>query len=275
MPATTGIDLPMPRLRAEVDIDFTREYVEFTDPADPEHIVRADLTWLLSLWNCQYGTGCPGITTEAGTDGGCCVHGAFFTDSDDEKRVRQAAGRLTRDTWQHYRRGFANWTEMDTVAGEDGEDEPARRTAIVDGACVFLNRSGFEGGAGCALHGLALREGVHPLTLKPDVCWQVPIRREQNWTRRPDDTRVLITTITEFDRRAWGEGGHDLSWWCTSSPDAHDGAEQVWQSSAAELTELIGAAAYAELARLCAERSKLGLVAEHPATVAARAASKT
>ena len=53
------------------------------------------------------------------------------------------------------------------------------RTRLVDGACVFLNRPGFPGGTGCALHRMALREGLHPLLTKPDVCWQLPVRREQ------------------------------------------------------------------------------------------------
>ena len=37
----------------------------------------------------------------------------------------------------------------------------------------------------------------------------------------PDGTKVLMTTIGEFDRRGWGPGGHDLHWWCTGSPAAH------------------------------------------------------
>ena len=97
----------------------------------------------------------------------------------------------------------------------------SQRTRIVDGACVFLNRPGFPGGTGCALHRMALRTGVHPLTTKPDVCWQLPVRREQEHVERPDGTKVLVTTIGEFDRRGWGPGGHDLHWWCTGSPVAH------------------------------------------------------
>lgn len=48
--------------------------------------------------------------------------------------------------------------------------------------------------------------------------------REQDWVERPDGTQVLKTTITEYDRRGWGEGGHDLKWYCSGSPDAHVGA---------------------------------------------------
>ena len=134
-----------PRSR-EVGLDFPREWIEFYDPANPEHLVRADLTWLLSRWTCIFGRGCHGILPGRESEG-CCSHGAFFTDADDERRVRAAAKRLTPETWQHYRRGFKNFTEMDTVDGTN----PARRTATrPDGPCVFLNDPDFAGGGGCA-----------------------------------------------------------------------------------------------------------------------------
>jgi hypothetical protein len=158
---------------------------------------------------------------------------------------------------------------MDSIDGS----KPARRTATqgTEGPCVFLNDAGFAGGGGCALHAQALRDGVHPLTYKPDVCWQLPVRREQDWVKRPDGTKVLQSTLTEFDRRGWGPGGHDLDWWCTSSPDAHVGSEPMFRSYAPELTALIGGEAYAKLAELCAARLNSGLVAVHPATTAAAA----
>jgi hypothetical protein len=254
---------------AEVELDFPREWIEFLDPADDQHLVRADLTWLLSRWTCVFGSACHGIIAGRPEEG-CCSHGAFFTDADDENRVRSAAAKLTPETWQHYRRGFKNYTEMDTIDGS----KPARRTATrsEDGPCVFLNDADFAGGGGCALHAQALRDGVHPLTYKPDVCWQLPVRREQDWIKRPDGTKVLQSTLTEFDRRGWGPGGHDLDWWCTSSPDAHVGSEPMFRSYAPELTALIGEPAYEKLAELCEARLKSGLVAAHPATVAAQAA---
>ncbi|MDT4985519.1 MAG: hypothetical protein QOF95_3009, partial [Pseudonocardiales bacterium] len=140
--------------------------------------------------------------------------------------------------------------------------------------CIYLNRPGFAGGEGCALHALALRTGRHPLETKPEVCWQLPVRREQEWVQRPDETKVLLSTVGEFDRRGWGEGGHDLHWWCTSSPEAHVGAEAMYVSYGPELIALIGEAGYDELARMCADRLKLGLVAVHPATAAAAAAGQ-
>ncbi|WP_229789573.1 hypothetical protein [Pilimelia terevasa] len=267
MPTRAPVPVVISPRDREVGLDFAREWLDFADPADGEHRVRADLTWLLSRWTCIFGRGCHGIVAGRAADG-CCSHGAFFTDADDEKRTRAAAARLTRATWQHYRRGFANYTEMDSVDGES----PARRTATRDdGPCVFLNDADFPGGGGCALHGQALRDGAHPLEYKPDVCWQLPVRREQDWVDRPDGTRILVTTLGEFDRRGWGEGGHDLHWWCTSSPEAHVGAEPMYLSYAPELTALIGRPAYDELARLCAARAGTAPLAPHPATTAAGA----
>lgn len=225
------------------------------------------MTWLSSRWTCIFGRGCHGIL--AGREGeGCCSHGAFFTDADDEKRVRAAAKTLTPRTWQHYRRGFKNYTEMDSIDGT----APARRTATSpDGPCVFLNDADFPGGGGCALHAQALRDGKHPLEYKPDVCWQLPIRREQEWTKRPDGTKILLSVITEFDRRGWGEGGHDLHWWCTSSPEAHVGTKPMFAEYGPEITALIGEPAYARLVELCDERLRLGLIAPHPAGAASTA----
>ncbi|HVE73603.1 MAG TPA: hypothetical protein VNA30_00715 [Mycobacteriales bacterium] len=251
----------MPRLR-EVEPDFARDWVEFVDPADAEHVVRADLTWLLSSWTCIYAAGCHGVI-EGRADDGCCSHGAFYSDEDDEARVEGFAAQLQRRHWQ-----FADVGRRKGVSVEDElEGEAARRTRTTQGACVFLNRPGFEGGIGCALHGLALRLGLHPLETKPDVCWQLPVRRTQDWVDRPDDTKVLVSSIGEFDRRGWGTGGEDLHWWCTSAPEAHVGADALYVTYAPELIALIGAAAYAELQRLCEQR--VGAVPPHPATAQA------
>jgi hypothetical protein len=265
-----SVELPMPRPRdAEVGLDFPREWIELIDPADPTHLVRADLTWLLSRWTCIYGAGCHGVA-EGGSPYGCCTHGAFFTDGDDVDRVEEFVDQLGPEDWQLYRPGGRPaWTERDSV----GDEEDRLRTAVVDGACVFHNREGFAKGAGCALHALALRQDRHPLETKPDVCWQLPVRREQGWVTRPDGTDVLVDTIAEFDRRGWGEGGHELHWWCTSAPEAHVAAEPLYLSYAPELIALLGADAYAELARLCAARDARGLIAPHPATVEASRAA--
>jgi hypothetical protein len=253
----------------EVPLDFPREWIEFEDPADSEHWVRADLTWLCSRWTCIFARGCHGtIAGQAST--GCCNHGAYFSDKDDQKRVQRFAAQLTREDWDLYERGHTASGKLRITERGEEADEKRLKTRVVDGACIFANREGFAGGIGCALHRMALREGRNPLETKPEVCWQLPVRREQEWIDRPDGTRILRSSIAEFDRRGWGEGGHDLDWYCTSSPEAHVGAEPMYASYGPELTALLGADAYAELARLCAQRLKLGLVAVHPATAAAR-----
>ncbi|MGY1834280.1 hypothetical protein ACI79P_04140 [Blastococcus sp. SYSU DS0510] len=256
----------------EVAPDFAREWVEFPDPADPDHLVRADLTWLTSAWTCVFGRGCAGVV-EGRADDGCCTHGAFFTDEDDLHRVTAAVADLTDEDWQLAPAGRGGWTEEDDAedppeGGAAGEPARSLRTRVVDGACVFLNRPGFAGGAGCALHRMALRTGLHPLTTKPDVCWQLPVRREQEHVDRPDGTRVLVSTIGEFDRRGWGPGGHDLHWWCTGSPTAHVSPEPLVQTYAAELVALLGGPAYDELRRLAELRLDQGLIAPHPASPA-------
>jgi hypothetical protein len=249
----------------EVPLDFSREWVEFSDPADPEHVVRADLTWLTSAWTCIFGRGCAGVV-EGRPDDGCCSHGAFFTDEDDLARVTAAVADLDASDWQLAEVGRAAWTEEDAADDDAGAGVRSLRTRVVDGACVFLNRPGFPGGIGCALHRMALRTGLHPMTTKPDVCWQLPVRREQEHVDRPDGTRVLLTTVGEFDRRGWGPGGHDLHWWCTGAPAAHVSPEPLVLTYADELIGLLGAPAYAELRRLAELRLDQGLVAPHPAS---------
>ena len=260
-----GDDVPADDVPPEVPLDFAREWITFPDPADPDHVVRADLTLLTSAWTCVFGRGCAGVVAGR-PDDGCCSHGAFFTEEDDLLRVTAAVADLTDDDWQLAPVGRGGWTEQDAADDDDPEGVRSLRTRLVDGACVFLNRPGFPGGTGCALHRMALRTGLHPLTTKPDVCWQLPVRREQEHVERPDGTKVLMTTIGEFDRRGWGPGGHDLHWWCTGSPAAHVSPEPLVATYEAELTALLGAAAYAELRRLAEARLDAGLVAPHPAS---------
>ena len=92
-------------------------------------------------------------------------------------------------------------------------------TRLVDGACIFLNRPGHPGGAGCALHRAAIDRGVPPLQLKPDVCWQLPLRREDTVAANGHVT----SSLGEWKRSHWGEGGAEFSWWCTESPSAFQG----------------------------------------------------
>ncbi len=237
---------------------FPRAWVEFADPADKSQVFRCDLTWLTSNWMCIFGQGCKGIYADRPLDG-CCTLGAHFSDKADEKRVKGFVKMLEPEHWQFHDAGRKGaWVEVD----DDGE----RKTAVHEGACIFLNRPGFEGGEGCALHGLALRQGRHPLETKPDVCWQLPIRRTFRDVELPDGTSYTEVSIGEYDRRGWGPGGHDLDWYCSGNTEAHVGAEPVYVSNGPELVELMGRKAYDELVRLCeAHLRSRSALAIHPA----------
>ncbi len=239
---------------------FPREWVEFYDPADDEQLIRADLTWLTSRYTCIFGSGCAGIEKTM-PNAGCCVHGAHFSAKSDEKRVKKQVAELTPELWQ---RIDVQWVEKD----EDGE----RKTRVVDGACIFNNDPDFAGGGGCALHHLAAAKGVSHVETKPDVCWQLPIRRTYDTVELPDGDERLVMVIGEYDRAGWGEGGHDFDWYCTANTEAHIATEPLYLTSKDELTELLGKKAYKKLVELCevreaikAARPLLPLVAPHPA----------
>jgi len=250
---------------AEVNPNFPRAWVEFVDPADTDQVFRCDLTWLTSAYTCIFGRGCAGIYADS-PDVGCCTLGAHFSDADDEKRVAAYVEQLTPELWQQHpgrRVRTRDWVETD----EDGDRKT--RSGEFDGqrSCVFANRPDFVGGSGCALHALALQQGRNPLETKPDVCWQLPIRRAYRQVEKPDETGYLEITITEYDRSGWGPGGHDLDWYCTGNPVAHIAPEPLYVTNAAELTELMGEAGYAELVRHCeAHLRSRSALALHPAS---------
>ena len=72
----------------KVDLDFPRQWVEFTDPADAKNLIKADLTWLTSRWTCIFGRGCQGIgriRTPEGTESYCRAIVVDFADIEDEE----------------------------------------------------------------------------------------------------------------------------------------------------------------------------------------------
>jgi hypothetical protein len=160
--------------------------------------------------------------------------GAHFADKADEKRVAKYVGQLGPELWQfHPGRSpkGSDWIE------KDDEGERKTRTIEYDGqsACIFHNRQDFATGAGCALHSLALHQGRNPLETKPDVCWQLPIRRTFRTVERQDDTSYTEVSIGEYDRRGWGPGGHDLDWYCSGNTEAHVAREPLYVTNEPEL----------------------------------------
>ena len=107
--------------------------------------------------------------------------------------------------------------------------------------------------------------GRHPLETKPDVCWQLPIRRTFEEVDAADGTRYRGRRSREYDRRGWGPGGHDLDWYCSGNTEAHVGAEPVYVSMRAELVELMGQPAYDELVGTARPTTARAALALHPA----------
>ncbi|MGA0329208.1 MAG: hypothetical protein ACO3NB_03970 [Ilumatobacteraceae bacterium] len=226
---------PTPRTSGR-QIDL-HEMIAFEDPKEMRTWIF-DATYLRSSWKCIFGEGCQGVLEEPAEhlNQGCCSFGAHFVDDDDVAVVVKSAVRLTEKNWQLKpnadKKGFLKGTKK-------GET----KTRVVDGACIFLNRPGFEGGAGCALHIGAREAGERPLDWKPNVCWQLPIHLEHS----EDDTGYVTTIVREWKRRDWGVSGDEFHWWCTDSPDAFVGREPVYKYLKDELIETVGAEVYDQL----------------------------
>ena len=135
------------------------EWVSFPDP-DEDRTWVFDVTFLESSWTCIYGRGCHGVLTGPADElvQGCCSYGAHFTGKKDVKRVSAAAATLTDEQWQYKSKALPRAKERSlriTRRAKDG----TLATRTVAGACIFLNRPGFPGGPGCALHRAALDAG--------------------------------------------------------------------------------------------------------------------
>ncbi len=199
-----------------------------------------DVDFLLSRWQCLYARGCQGVLTGPAADiaQGCCSYGAHFTGDEDAERVRDAAACLDSSLWQ-----FAEEGRRGGVVEVD--DDGTATTRLVDDACIFLNRPGFAAGAGCALHLAAINSGVDAMTLKPDVCWQLPLRRYDS----DGENGSVMSTLSSWERKHWGDGGAEFYWWCTEVPEAFSATEPLYRSMRQELLAMIGGDVYARLER--------------------------
>jgi hypothetical protein len=240
----------------------THEWVSFDDP-DEDRTWMIDVTFLLSNWQCIFGAGCQGVLTGPvpELEQGCCSYGAHFTDDADVERVLATAAQLTPEEWQFYDRGHREDGSLRVLKKmKDG----TRVTAQAKEACIFLNRPGFASGSGCALHAAAASRGERPMDWKPDVCWQLPLRRED----QTDDTGHVTSVLRQWDRRHWGEGGFEFAWWCTEAPEAFTGASAVYESMAGEVAALVGPRVYKlVVAELEKRRAAATPPLPHPAAV--------
>jgi hypothetical protein len=231
------------------------ELVSFEDPEE-ERTWVFDLTFLMSNWQCIFANGCQGVLTGPAEHlvQGCCSYGAHFVDEEDEATTLGYAARLTAENWQL--KSVAERKGGPTKTNKHGEI----KTRVVDGACIFLNRPGFAGGLGCALHNGAVAAGERPLDWKPDVCWQLPLRLEEHTA---DDGRVT-STLREWKRRDWGDGGREFHWWCTEGDEAFVDKRPVYETQRAEIVEMVGETAYGLLLDYLDQRGSVQYL-PHPA----------
>ncbi|MDQ2725327.1 MAG: hypothetical protein M3Y36_07510 [Actinomycetota bacterium] len=203
---------------------------------DGETIWRFDRGFLQSMWTCLWGRGCLGIGPEPAEHLGlgCCSVGAELVDEDESRLIAALAATLDPDRFEHH---------AEAADGGIFGDSSRSSTRVVDGACVFLNRPGFAGGAGCALHLSAIDAGESPVDLKPSVCWQLPIKVD--W--EPGAGTTEVATVRPWSRRDWGAEGETMAWCCTEGSLAYVGDRPVIDSLAVELEAVVGAEVYVEL----------------------------
>jgi hypothetical protein len=211
------------------------EYVSFDDP-DEDRTWVFDVSFLTSSWNCIFGQGCPGILDAPAPEmvQGCCSYGAHFTGPEDRAHVEMMADRMTADQWQFKK--VAKKRGGPIKVNKEGEIV----SRLVEDACIFLNRPGFPAGPGCALHQAALGAGERFMDWKPEVCWQVPLRRVDD----KDPYGHVTSTLREWKRRDWGEGGAEFHWWCTADDGAFDGAKPVYVEMRDEIIEMTNRRAF-------------------------------
>jgi len=209
---------------------------------DGDTVWRFDRTFLTSNWTCIWGQGCLGILAEPAEElqQGCCSVGAEIDGEDESLRVSSLAATLEPDRFQFH----AEATELG-VFNDDGTN-----TRLVDDACIFLNRPGFEGGAGCALHLAALADGESPIDWKPSVCWQLPVRVVwEQPAASADGQSVETATVRGWRRSDWGDDGDPMAWCCTEGERAYVGDRPVVESLGDELEAIVGTKVYVELRR--------------------------
>jgi hypothetical protein len=199
---------------------------------------RFERSFLNSHWACIWGRGCLGIlpTPAEHLGQGCCSLGADLDGEDEARLIGALAATLDAGGFEHHE---------EARAGGVFADETRTSTRVVDGACIFLNRPGFAGGAGCALHRAAEAAGEAPRDWKPSVCWQLPIRVD--WAER--DGGGEVATLRRWSRADWGVDGETMAWCCTEGERAYVGDRPVIESLAGDIEAITGPEVFVALRR--------------------------
>ena len=209
---------------------------ELIDVLDDDTLWRFERRFFESNWTCIWGRGCTGILDQPAEhlQQGCCSVGAEMADVDEAMTLAATVAALDPAIWQHH-------SAVDEH--EVFSDATFTNTKVVDGACIFLNRPGFAGGEGCALHLAAVAAGESPIDWKPSVCWQLPIKVD--YEMQPDGIEHAV--VRGWQRRDWGDEGATMHWCCTEGPEAYVGDEPVVHSLRDEIAAVVGNAVYVQL----------------------------
>jgi len=221
-----------------------QRFVEILD-ADGRTRWRVDRGFLTSRWRCIWGQGCQGIEDVAAPElhRGCCSVGARLANEEEAMTIAALGACLLPEQFQYFEQAAYHGVFEPAGSGEGGSGNAGwqnsgwQNTRVIDGACIFLNRPGWPGGMGCALHLAAQDDGVDPLDYKPGVCGRLPLRVET----LPDGPQGEPSfELRAWRRDDWGPGGQTMAWWCTEADECFDAAEPVLDSLAEPLRRLVG-----------------------------------
>ena len=196
----------------------TREWVMFDDPEEDGRTWQVDVTFLLSSWDCIFGSGCQGVLTEPSPElvQGCCSYGAHFSDrprpEDGREAGEEAPGRPVAVREDRPEEGHLG--QAREARGRPRLAHPARRRRV-----HLLESSGMEERPRLRAAPVGHAHRNPPQRAQARGLLAVAAAS----SRRGASRRSVISKLTEFGRDGWGEGGEEFCWWCTEAPEAFVG----------------------------------------------------
>ena len=197
----------------EVNLNFPRAWVEFTDPVDADQVFRCDLTWLTSNWTCIFGSGCKGIYADRPDDGCCTLGRALLRQGRREARQEVGQGARPRRLAvlrrrEDHREGRGRWTQDARRRRRLHLPEPSRLRRRAPAAPCTSSPS------------TAASASSPPSRTSAGSCRSDAPTATSNAPTAPSTSR---SSSASTSGAGWGPGGHDLDWYCTANTEAHVG----------------------------------------------------
>ena len=196
-------------------MDDRHEWFSFEDPNE-DRTWMFDVTFLLSNWTCIWGAGCQGVLTgpAAGAQPGVLLVRRALP----RQRRLQAGDPLRQAA---HARAVAVPRRREEAGRVRDPPEERRLAHPARGRRVHLPEPpGLRGRRGLrAPHRRASRPASASSTGSPRSAGSCPIRQVDS----TDENGHVTSTVREWKRRDWGEGGFEFHWWCTDAPDAFVG----------------------------------------------------